>query len=89
MPYSGAILSMAQNLSIAALKNPNIHENRYCMLSTEHYGLAPQTSITGNGTKPEFLVVHIDKSRHRGEAEEDIVLVAEIKKPAMYTAAGK
>ena len=45
--------------------------------------MAPQTSVTGTGTKPEFLVVKVARD------EEKLVLVVELKKPAEDTAAGR
>jgi hypothetical protein len=76
---------MAQNLITAMGNNPDIHENKFCMLWNailnyhftldKDYGVAPQTSITGTGTKREYLVVKIARE------EEHVVLVTELKKP--------
>ncbi|THV03157.1 hypothetical protein K435DRAFT_792037 [Dendrothele bispora CBS 962.96] len=83
---------MAQNLLRDIATNPDIHENRFHMLwnsiLTFHfpvsfeYGVAPQTSITGTETKPEFLVVKVAREF------ESIVLVVELKKPSEDTDAG-
>lgn len=93
MPYPRTILTMAQNLITIAGENPDVHENKFYMLwngilyhhfpLSLEYGVAPQTSITGTGTKPEFLVVKVARE------EESIVLVVELKKPAEDTPAGR
>ena len=86
MPYPKTILSMAQNF-IASVRGNDwyIHENELYMLWNailcyhfpldKDYGVAPQTSITGPGTKTEYLVVKIDRK------EEHVVVVAQLKKP--------
>ena len=48
-----------------------------------NYAAAPQTSITGIGTRPEFLVVKV------APKSEKIVVVVELKKPANKTEAGR
>jgi hypothetical protein len=82
MPYPRTILTMAQNLIIIAGENPDVHENKFYMLwngilyhhfpLSLEYGVAPQTSITGTGTKPEFLVSGTWRREHRacGRVEE-------------------
>jgi hypothetical protein len=84
---------MAQNLITAMGNDPSIHENKFYMLWNailnyhfpldKDYGVAPQTSITGTGTKPEYLVVKIARE------EEHVVVVVELKKPLEETEAGK
>jgi hypothetical protein len=77
---------MAQNLIAYTGNDPNIHENKFYMLWNailyhhfpldKGYGVAPQTSTTGMGTKPEYLVVNIVRE------EEHVVVVAKLmKKP--------
>lgn len=93
MPYPKTILTMAQNLVASVGRDPNIHENKFYMLWNailnfhfpldKDYGVAPQTSITGTGTKPEYLVVKIARN------EEHVIVVAELKKPLEETEAGK
>ena len=93
MPYPKPILTMAQNLIASMGNDPNIHENKFYMLWNailyyhfpldKDYGVAPQTSNTGTGTKPEYLVVKIARE------EEHVVVVAEPKKPLEETEAGK
>jgi hypothetical protein len=75
------------------VENPDIHENRFYMLwnsiLTHHfpvafeYGVAPQTSVTGTGTRSEFLIVKVARE------EETVVLVVELKKPAEDTDTGR
>jgi hypothetical protein len=84
---------MAQNLISSVGNDPNIHENKFCMLWNailyyhfpldKDYGVAPQTSITGTGTKPEYIVVKIVRE------EEHAVVVVELKKPLAETEAGQ
>src|ERR1700678_1422742 len=93
MPYPKTILTMAQNLITSMGNNPNIHKNKFYMLWNvilnhhfpldKDYGVAPQTSITGTGTKLEYLVVKIACE------EEHVVVVVELKKPSEETDAGK
>jgi len=73
--------------------DPNIHEDKFCMLWNAilyyHFpldkdnGVAPQTSITSTGMKPEYLVIKIARE------EEHVVVVAQLKKPSEETEAGK
>jgi len=84
---------MAQNLLQVIAINPDIHENKFHMLwngilnyhfpVTVQYGVAPQTSVTGLGSKPEFFVVKVARE------EESIVLVVELRKPAEDSDAGR
>ena len=93
MPSPKTILTMAQNLIASVGNDWNIHENELCMLWNAilccHFpldkdsGVALQTSITGTGTKPEYLIVKIDRE------EEHLVVVAQLKKPLEETQAGK
>jgi hypothetical protein len=93
MPYPRAIIMMAQNLLELTANNPDLHENKFYMLWNSilghhfpidmDYGIEPQTSITGTGSKPEFLVVKIARLR------ESVVLVVELKKPAEDTSGGR
>jgi hypothetical protein len=93
MSYPPAILTMAQNLIRELGNNSALHENRFYMLwnailnyhfpITHDYGIAPQTSITGTGSKPEFLIVKVARD------VESIVLIVELKKPSEDTDAGR
>jgi hypothetical protein len=69
---------MAQNLIALTAANPDLHENKFNMLWNAilyhhfpielQYGVAPQTSFTSTGSRPEFLVVKVARD------EEDVVL---------------
>jgi hypothetical protein len=93
MPYHSTILTMAANLLEEMGRNKNVHESRFHMLWNsilfqhfpldKQYGIGPQTSMTGTGTKSEFIVVKIAR------AQEHVVVVVELKKPAEETPAGK
>src|SRR5271168_2488959 len=93
MPYPKTILTMAQNLITSMGDDPNIHENKFYMLWNailnhhfpldKDYSVAPQTLITGTGTKPEYLVIKI------AHEEEHVVIIVEPKKPLEETDAGK
>jgi hypothetical protein len=93
MSYPRAIAIMAQNLITPTAASPGLHENGFDMLwngiLNHHfpialqYGVAPRSSITGTGSKPGFLVV---KATH---AEEDIVLVVELRGPAEESEGGR
>ena len=84
---------MAQNFIASVGNDPNTSHNKFHMLWNailyyhfpleKDYGVAPQTSIAGTSTKPEYLVVKIARE------EEHVVVVAEIKKPLEETEAGK
>jgi hypothetical protein len=92
-PYPKTMLTTAQNLIASARNDPNIHENKFYMLWNvilynhflldKDYDVAPQTSIIGTSTKPEYLVVKIARE------EEHVVVVAELRKPLEETEAGK
>ena len=69
MPYPKQIVTMAQNLLDEQEDNPGLYEIRSYMLwnailnyhfpADLDYGVVHQTSATGNGTKPDFLVVRV------------------------------
>ena len=67
MPYPKQIITMAQNFIDESEENVELQESRFYMLwnsilnlhfpLTLGYGIAPQTSITGTGTKQDFFVI--------------------------------
>ena len=91
MPYPKQIIIMAQNFIDEREENVQLQENKFYMLwdtilnlhfpFTLGYGMAPQTSITGTGTRQDFIVVKIIRE------SVDVVVVVELKSSSDETKA--